>query len=185
MSKRESDWRLPYPDKYITGHYGTMSDFRRKRGMQAHSGTDWARPSGTRIPAIAKGTVRLIQYSKVLGWVLVQTAMDKDGKVWYMGYCHMDKKPGYSVGDKLTKSQTVGLIGNSGMSSGPHLHATASKTLKGVFAETARKVDLYKLILENTKGTEEKQADEEVKAVVEQVESKIVYACPHCKKELC
>ena len=185
MAKRIADWRLPYPDKYITGHYGTMSDFRRKNGMQAHSGTDWARPRGSRIPAIAKGTVRLIQYSKVLGWVLVQTAMDKDGKVWYIGYCHMDNKPGYSVGDKLTKSQTVGLIGNSGMSSGPHLHATASKTLKGVFGVTAAKVDLYKLILENTKGTEEKQADEEVKAVVEQVKSKIVYACPHCKKELC
>ena len=162
-----------------------MSDFRRKNGMQAHSGTDWARPKGTRIPAIAKGTIRLIQFSKVLGWVVVQTAMDKDGQVWYLGYCHMDKKPGYSVGDKLTKSQTVGLIGNSGMSSGPHLHATASKTLKGVFGVTSAKVDLYKLILENTKGSEEKQADEEVKAVVEQVKSKIVYACPHCKKELC
>ena len=181
---RIADWRLPYPDKYITGHYGTMSDFRRKNGMQAHSGTDWARPRGTRIPAIAKGTVRLIQYSKVLGWVLVQTAMDKDGKVWYIGYCHMDKKPGYSVGDKLTKSQTVGLIGNSGMSSGPHLHATASKTLKGVFGVTSAKVDLYKLILENTKGTEAKQADKEVEAVVEPSEGKIVYACPHCKKEL-
>jgi murein DD-endopeptidase MepM/ murein hydrolase activator NlpD len=162
-----------------------MSDFRRKNGMQPHSGTDWARPLGTRIPAIAKGTIRLIQYSRVLGWVLVQTAMDKDGKVWYIGYCHMDKKPGYSVGDKLTKSQTVGMVGNSGMSSGPHLHATASKTLKGVFGVTSAKADLYKLILENTKGTETQQADKENKKVVEQVESKIVYACPHCKKELC
>ena len=161
-----------------------MSDFRRKNGMQAHSGTDWARPRGTRIPAIAKGTIRLIQYSKVLGWVVVQTAMDKDGKVWYIGYCHMDEKPGYSVGDKLTKSQTVGMVGNSGMSSGPHLHATASKTLKGVFGATSAKVDLYKLILENIKGTEAKQEDKKVKEVVEQVESKIVYACPHCKKEL-
>jgi len=71
------------------------------------------------------------------------------------------------------------------MSSGPHLHATASKTLKGVFGATSAKVDLYKLILENTKGTEAKQADTEVEKVVEQVESKIVYACPHCKKELC
>jgi len=185
MAKRTADWRLPYPDKYITGHYGTMSDFRRKNGMQPHSGTDWARPRGTRIPAIAKGTVRLIQYSKVLGWVLVQTAMDKDGKVWYIGYCHMDEKPGYSVGDKLTKSQTVGKIGNSGKSSGPHLHATASKTLKGVFGVTSAKVDLYKLILENTKGSEAEQADKKDKAVVEQSESKIVYACPHCKKELC
>lgn len=185
MAKRVSDWRLPYPDKYITGHYGTLSDFRKKRGMQPHSGTDWARPRGTRIPAIAKGTVRLIQYSKVLGWVLVQTAMDKDGEVWYLGYCHMDKKPGYSVGDKLTKSQTIGLIGNSGKSSGPHLHATGSKTLKGVFGVTGAKVDLYKLILENTKGTAPKQEDKEVEKVVEQVASKIVYACPHCKKELC
>ena len=181
---RVSDWRLPYDDKYITGHYGTMSDFRRKNGMQAHSGTDWAQPRGTRIPAIAKGTVRLIQYSKVLGWVLVQTAMDKNGKIWYLGYCHMDEKPSYSVGDKLTKSQTVGKIGNSGMSSGPHLHATASKTLKGVFGATSAKVDLYKLILENIKGTQTEQEDKEDKAVVEPSQSKIVYACPHCKKEL-
>jgi murein DD-endopeptidase MepM/ murein hydrolase activator NlpD len=69
MSKRVADWRLPYPDKYITGHYGTMSDFRRKNGMQAHSGTDWARPLGYRIPAIAKGTIRLdpIQQGTRLG----------------------------------------------------------------------------------------------------------------------
>ena len=185
MSKRVSDWRLPYPDKYITGHYGTLSDFRKARGMQPHSGTDWARPRGTRIPAIAKGTIRLIQYSKVLGWVVVQSAMDKDGKVWYLGYCHMDERPGYKVGDKLVKGQTIGKVGNTGMSSGPHLHATASRTLKGVFGVTSAKVDLYKLILENIKGPEAKQADTKVEKVVEQVESKIVYACPHCKKELC
>jgi len=185
MAKRIADWRLPYDDRFITGHYGTMSDFRRRNGMQPHSGTDWARPRGTRIPAIAKGTVRLIQFSRVLGWVLVQSAMDKDGKVWYIGYCHMDNKPGYKVGDKLAKSQTVGKIGNSGMSSGPHLHATASKALKGVFGVTGAKVDLHKLILENTKGTAPEQEDKKVKKVVEQVKSKIVYPCPHCKKELC
>lgn len=167
MAKRVSDWRMPYPEKYITGHYGTMSDFRRKNGMQPHSGTDWARPRGTRIPSIAKGTIRLIQYSRVLGWVVVQTAMDKDGVVWYIGYCHMDKRPGYEVGQKLVKGQTVGLVGNSGMSSGPHLHATASRKLKGVFGVTSDKVDLYKLILENTKGTQTKQTDTKAKAVVE------------------
>jgi len=185
MAKRTSDWRLPYADKYITGHYGTLSPYRKKHKMQPHSGTDWARPRGTRIPAIAKGTIRLIQFSKVLGWVVVQTAMDKDGKVWYLGYCHMDTKPGYEVGQKLVKGQTVGKIGSTGMSSGPHLHATASRTLKGVFGVTSAKVDLHKLILENIKGTEAEQADKEEQKVVEQVKSKIVYACPHCKKELC
>ena len=176
MAKREADWRLPYPDKFITGHYGTLSDFRKAKGMQPHSGTDWARPKGTRIPAIAKGTIRLIQFSKVLGWVVVQTAMDKDGQIWFLGYCHMDQKPGYEVGQKIVKGQTVGLIGNTGMSSGPHLHATASKTLKGVFGATSAKVDLYKLILENTKRAETKQTNTQTKAVVE--------VCDKCGQEI-
>jgi murein DD-endopeptidase MepM/ murein hydrolase activator NlpD len=182
VAKREADWRLPYADKFITGHYGTLSDFRRKNGMQPHSGTDWARPKGTRIPAIAKGTIRLIQYSKVLGWVVVQTAMDKDGQIWYLAYAHMDAKPGYEVGQKVVKGQTIGLIGNSGMSSGPHLHATASKTLKGVFGATSAKVDLYKLIQANTKGPAPEQADTETKAVVEAV-TKHECECQHCGKK--
>lgn len=182
MSKREADWRLPYADKFITGHYGTLSDFRKARNMQPHSGTDWARPKGTRIPAIAKGTIRLIQFSKVLGWVVVQTAMDKDGQVWYLGYCHMDSKPGYEVGQKIVKGQTIGLIGNTGMSSGPHLHATASKTLKGVFGATSQKVDLYKLILANTKGTQAEQEDTKAEAVVEAV-TMHEHECEHCGKK--
>lgn len=179
MAKRLADWRFPYDDKFITGHYGTLSDFRKARGMQPHSGTDWARPKGTRIPAIAKGTVQLVQYSKVLGWVLVQSAMDKDGVIWYLGYCHMDSKPGYEVGAKLAKGQTVGLIGNSGVSSGPHLHATASRTLKGVFGATSAKVDLYKLIQANTKGAQTEQANPETQAVVESV-TKHEHECKHC-----
>jgi len=151
MSKRIADWRLPYAAKYITSHYGEMSEYRKSNGMQPHSGTDFARPRGTRIPAIAKGTIWLIQFSEVLGWVIVQTAMDKDGVIWWLGYCHMDAKPGYRVGQKLRKGQTVGLLGNTGKSSGPHVHVTASRTLKGVFGVTSDKVDVYKLILANVK----------------------------------
>lgn len=184
MAKRESDWRLPYADKYITAHFGTLSDFRKARNMQPHSGVDWARPKGTRIPAIAKGTIRLIQFSKVLGWVVVQTAMDKDGVIWYIGYCHMDDKPGYEVGAKLLKGQTVGLIGNTGMSSGPHLHATASRTLKGVFGATSEKVDLYKLILENIATVAQPATLPAIPEIKESPKPEIVFACPHCKKEL-
>jgi len=180
MAERIADWRLPYADKYVTGHYGTLSAFRKARNMQPHSGTDWARPLGTRIPAIAKGTIRLIQFSKVLGWVVVQTAMDKDGVIWYLAYCHLDNKPGYEVGQKLVKGQTIGLIGNTGVSSGPHLHATASRTLKGVFGATSAKVDLYKLILANIKGPETKQKNAQTKAVVAPQVTLHEHECKHC-----
>lgn len=163
-------WIMPFPEKAITGEYGTMSDFRRKNKMQAHSGTDWA-PAGsnkgkTGIPAIAKGTIKLIQWSNILGWVIVQTAMDKDKNLWYVGYCHVacgthgvdckgpsagDHMPvKKKVGDKLAAGDIVAFIGNTGSaSSGCHLHATASNTLKGVFGPTAVKSDLKKLIKEN------------------------------------
>ena len=144
-------WKLPFPDKKITGHYGTMSEFRRKNNMQAHSGTDWAMPAGTPIPAIAKGTIKYVGESKVLGHVIVQSAMSKDGKIWYIGYCHLHKVPTLKVGDKVAQGDVIGLVGNTGSaSSGPHLHATLSRKVKGVFGPTAEKADLYKAIKENS-----------------------------------
>lgn len=143
-------WKLPFPDKKITGHYGTLSEYRKKNGMQPHSGTDWAMPQGTAIPAIAKGTIKFVGESKVLGHVIVQTAADKDGKIWYIGYCHLQKAPTLKEGDKVEAGDPVGLVGNTGSaSSGPHLHATLSRKVKGVFGPTSDKADLYKAIKEN------------------------------------
>lgn len=143
-------WKTPFSDKKITGHYGTMSEFRRKNNMQAHSGTDWAMPAGTPIPAIAKGTIKFVGESKVLGHVIVQSAMGKDGKVWYIGYCHLHKAPTLKEGDKIEQGATIGLVGNTGSaSSGPHLHATLSRKVKGVFGPTSDKADLHKAIKEN------------------------------------
>jgi LysM repeat protein len=164
-------WIMPFPEKAITGEYGTMSDYRRKNKMQAHSGTDWA-PAGsnkgkTPIPAVAKGTIKLIQWSNILGWVIVQTAMDKDRNLWYIGYCHVAcgkhgincKGPKVAgcespvkkkVGDKLEAGDTVAIIGNTGSaSSGAHLHATLGKKLKDVFGPTSAKSDLKKAIKAN------------------------------------
>ena len=165
-------WVMPFPESAITGEYGTMSAYRKKNGLQAHSGTDWS-PAGsnkgkTLIPAIANGTIKLIHWSKFLGWVVVQTAMDADGKtIWYIGYCHLScKKCGINckgghdasealsvkLGDKVVAGDTShGLtMGNTGASSsGVHLHATLAKTVKGVFGMTKDKYDLKKAIKAN------------------------------------
>lgn len=160
-------WVKPFSDKVITGEYGTMSEYRRKNNMQAHSGTDWAPGAKKPIPAIAKGTVKLIQWSNVLGWVLVQSAMNKDKKVVHIGYCHLacdkhgikcggpavkcEKPFAVEVGQKLEAGVTFGIkVGDTGSaSSGSHLHATLGKGVKDVFGPTSVKQDLKKAIEEN------------------------------------
>jgi murein DD-endopeptidase MepM/ murein hydrolase activator NlpD len=180
---------MPFPEKTITGEYGTLSAYRRKMKMQPHSGTDWAPPGSNRgktlIPAIADGTIRLVQWSAVLGWVVVQTAASKDGKIWFIGYCHLAcKKCGINckgahgpeialsvkVGDKVTAGDvshgmTIGNTGNA--SSGAHLHATLGKAVKDVFGPTTAKSDLKKAILANGGGAVAPKVDKKTaKAII-------------------
>lgn len=203
--------RLPFPESTITGVYGSMSEFRRQNGLQAHSGTDFA-PAGsnrgkTMIPAVAAGKIELIQWSNVLGWVIVQSATDVNTKkTVYIGYSHiscgkhgvnckgpkvegahvpMQKK----VGHALKEGDDLAIMGNTGSAtSGVHLHLTISKTLKGVFGATSAKFDFVEWVKTQGKPAPKAAAKPAVVAAkpVAKVTEKTVtlYACPHCKKEL-
>lgn len=141
--------RFPFEPKFITGRFGTLSEFRKARGMQPHSGVDWARPEGTPIPALANGTIVLSQESKVLGHVVVLRIMDKEKKLAYIGYSHL-QKPGLEVGTKVKEGETVGFVGNTGSaSSGPHLHMTVSREIKGIFGPTSVKSDPIQFVKDN------------------------------------
>lgn len=141
--------RYPFEPKYITGRFGTLSEYRKKNGMQPHSGVDWARPEGTPIPAIANGTIVLQQWSNVLGNVSVLRVMGKDKKLYYVGYCHL-AEPGLAVGTKVKEGDVVGKVGNTGSaSSGAHLHLTVSKEVKGVFGPTSVKQDPIQFVKDN------------------------------------
>lgn len=181
-------WVMPFPEKTITGEYGTLSDYRRRNKMQPHSGTDWS-PGGsnkgkTLIPAIADGTIKLVKWSDILGWVVVQSAADKNGKIWFIGYCHLScAKHGINckgdhdedlalkvkVGDKVeagdvTHGMTIGNTGSA--SSGAHLHATLGKGVKDVFGPTTSKSDLKKAIIANGGAPAPKVDKKTAKAIV-------------------
>ena len=148
--------KLPFHWKKITGRFGTLSEYRKKNGMQPHSGVDFAMPEGTPIPALDRGTVVLQQWSNILGNVSVlrvlayDPAGDKKKKeLFYIGYCHL-AEPGLPVGTKVNEGDIIGKVGNTGSAStGAHLHATVSKEVKGVFGPTSVKQDLIEFVKAN------------------------------------
>lgn len=174
---------MPYPDKMLTGHFGKIRTINGKK-TSPHRGTDWGVPRGTPIPAVSNGTVMLVQFSKVLGWVLVQSVMGYDKKVMYVSYCHMDVEPDYKVGDKLKMGQIIGKIGNTGMSSGPHLHATLSDAIKGVFAGTV--YDLYKYLSDQIENAPKPRTASQKSPIAAKNETKPAKPaiCPTCGQEV-
>ncbi len=105
-------------------------------GYPGHPGIDIALPEGTPIYAITDGKVveAVNGYtvgglsSSLLGKDNHVTVISKDNPTLYMNYRHL-KLNGVLVkkGDTVKAGQQVGLSGNTGYTSGPHLHLDALK----------------------------------------------------------
>ena len=85
-----------------------------------HTGIDFACPVGTPLFAVAAGTIKDVLDDKSYGKVVVLTCKSDKGTVdiWY---CHMSK-PTVKKGQKVEEGAELGLSGNTGNSTGPHLH---------------------------------------------------------------
>ncbi len=84
---------------------------------KAHNGVDIAVPVGTHLYSAVDGTVILAAYSESAGnWVKVQTDTG-----WTVIFMHMDSLT-VSKGQLVKKGDHLGYSGNTGRSTGPHLH---------------------------------------------------------------
>ena len=114
---------LPIKDGKITTAYKKLGKMWSKG---YHTGVDFAVPVGTDVLAVASGKVANANWGKSYGTQIVQKIEGQD--VWVI-YAHLSKslvKPG----DEIQKGQHIGESGNTGNSSGPHLHFEARNNIR-------------------------------------------------------
>jgi murein DD-endopeptidase MepM/ murein hydrolase activator NlpD len=120
----------------------SLFGFRRNpfgRGSEFHNGVDFAVPSGTPVLASAPGTVREAGYDPANG----NHVEINHGYGYRTVYCHLSRIDVKS-GSTVAVGQTLGAVGSTGRSSGPHLHYT-------IYYQD-RAVDPQRYLVQHTQG---------------------------------
>ena len=105
-------WPLP-GHTYISCHFGEVDAF----GNAGHRGTDIPAPEGTPILAAHRGTVIISGWNNSYG---NQVLLD-NGAGLSTRYAHMTQTA-VTAGEAVTAGQVIGYVGNTGDSTGFHLH---------------------------------------------------------------
>ena len=105
-------WPLP-GHTYISCHFGEVDAF----GNAGHRGTDIPAPEGTPILAAHSGTVIISGWNDSYG---NQVLLD-NGAGLSTRYAHMTQTA-VTAGEAVTAGQVIGYVGNTGDSTGFHLH---------------------------------------------------------------
>lgn len=93
---------------------------RRSQGIHGHNGVDLAGPVGSSIVAAAKGTV-IVSNSGGYNGGYGSYIVIKHANGTQTLYAHLSKNF-VSVGETVSQGQKIGAMGNSGKSTGSHLH---------------------------------------------------------------
>ncbi len=107
----ELDWY-----RYVSGHYGYRLN-KSTGEAEFHRGIDIAVPTGTAVQAAMDGTVAAAAYDNAYGnYVILE-----DNNGYCIKYAHLATL-GVSEGQTVGHGETIGTTGNTGSSSGSHLH---------------------------------------------------------------
>ncbi len=120
----KSGWTWPVPaSRSISSYYG----YRNLFGYRLHTGIDIPASKGSKVVATKSGVVLRCSRSTNEGnFVTVD-----HGNGFISVYKHLSKY-GSSPGQRVSAGQTIGYVGNTGRSTGPHLHFEIQKNGKAV-----------------------------------------------------
>lgn len=107
-----------HSDSILTAVYGETGP----NWARFHTGTDFApygqTPANPPLFSVCNGTIHQILYDGTLGNQII--IHDINGNYWR--YCHMQSQSPLNVGDNVTTSSQVGIMGDTGNVTGIHLH---------------------------------------------------------------
>jgi murein DD-endopeptidase MepM/ murein hydrolase activator NlpD len=109
--------RFPYP---VAGHLSSNFGMRYHPILhitRMHSGCDFGAPIGTSIHCVADGEVIHSSYMRGYGNVVI---VDHGGGLSTV-YAHCSRI-NVNDGQRVRRGQVLGAVGNTGLSTGPHLH---------------------------------------------------------------
>ncbi|MFE9255844.1 M23 family metallopeptidase [Streptomyces sp. NPDC006879] len=118
VAKKAAAWDLPLDHYKLSATYGKGGNMWAHK----HSGQDFAVPTGTPVKAVGAGkVVKAGGNGAGDGPAYGNAIVIKHANGKYSQYAHLSKIK-VRVGQKVATNQLIGLSGNTGNSSGPHLH---------------------------------------------------------------
>ncbi|UTV28519.1 murein DD-endopeptidase MepM [Photobacterium atrarenae] len=122
--------RYPLAKRYrISSSFNPQRKHPITKRISPHNGTDFATPIGTPVLAAGDGVVVKARRHRLAGNYVVI----KHGREYMTRYLHLHRLL-VKVGDKVTMGQRIALSGNTGRSTGPHLHYELIKNNRAVNA---------------------------------------------------
>jgi hypothetical protein len=122
---REAPSQFPLPEKYrdhITWGYNKEAIHPITGKQTVHQGIDVAAPTGTPVFAASDGVVKLAENES--GWGNLVILEHGDGYTTF--YAHLDEIA-VKAGSEVSKGEVIGRVGNTGQSTGSHLHYEVRK----------------------------------------------------------
>ncbi|MFS8198028.1 M23 family metallopeptidase [Streptomyces sp. CWNU-52B] len=110
----------PVADLTITSPYGSR-EHPLTGVTKLHTGVDFGSPQGSQVSAAMKGRVVSAAMTKAYGNRVVIDHGTIDGKQLQTTYSHLLSLQ-VSAGQSVDAGTPVGLVGSTGLSTGPHLH---------------------------------------------------------------
>ncbi len=117
-SLRKAFLKAPLNYKRISSHFSYARVHPIYKTVRAHTGVDYAAPTGTPVVALGDGVVTFAAYKGGGG----NTIKIKHNSTYTTAYLHLSKyAKGLKVGSRVKQGEVIGYVGATGSATGPHL----------------------------------------------------------------